>query len=217
MPYRAQPISVETYTLGELDTNCYLVWEEPSYEAILIDPGDAGDFLADQIRERKLHLSAILLTHGHFDHALGLLALRVTFPDVPICLHAEDEGLLARAQASAEHWLKHPVDPVPSATMNISESSQFHIGSQLLSVIATPGHTPGSCSFHISTPKQELLFTGDTLFKAGVGRTDFSYSKPLDLELSVQSLFDTFSADTVCFCGHGEVTTIGAEITGAQD
>lgn len=214
MPVAHTPFTVETYNLGELQTNCYLLWENESREALLIDPADSGDFLSQSVRELDLHLSAIVLTHGHFDHVLGLLELRLNFPDVPICLHPEDVPLLQRAQQSAEHWLKHAVDPVPHQTLAITEASVFTLGTHQIGVVETPGHTPGSICLSAQTNHAPLLFTGDTLFKDGVGRTDFSYSKPLQLELSIRKIFDTFPENTICFPGHGEPTTIGAEQVG---
>src|SRR3989344_2226342 len=166
-------------TLGELDTNCYLVWCPTTFETLIIDPADSGDFITETLLSRQLHPVAIILTHGHFDHVLGLLELKLNFP-VPIMMAKTDQFLLAQAARSAHHWLKHPVDPVPPADSFLKDGQKITFGHSMLTVMATPGHTPGSVCLH----NDDFILTGDTLFKDGVGRTDFHYSKPLQLAQS---------------------------------
>jgi hydroxyacylglutathione hydrolase len=198
-------LEIKPLTLGELQTNCYLAWESSSREAIVIDPADEGGFISEQILEQQLNVTGIVLTHGHFDHVLGLLELSLNFP-VPIYMHQEDQFLLENAASSALHWLKREVDPVPQATHFISENDMVMFGDISLSVLHTPGHTPGS----ISLVHEQVVFSGDTLFKGSVGRTDFTYASPLQLNDSLHKLF-TLPDDLTVLPGHGEPTTIGAE------
>lgn len=202
---------VETLPLGSLDTNCYIVWCPESLECVVIDPADSAQTIIDRLQTLSVKPVSILLTHGHFDHVLGLLELYLTF-DVPFYLHKNDLAIIRSAQKSAEHWLKQSCDPVPTPTHFLTEGSTFSFGTCELATIETPGHTPGSVSF-ISTPNannESLLFSGDTLFKDGVGRTDFNYSKPLELERSILKLLQLPAATRV-FPGHGQSTTIEAE------
>lgn len=191
-------LNVEALTLGDLDTNCYLVSCPVTAEVLIIDPADDGGYITDVILQRQLQPTGILLTHGHFDHVLGLLELKLNFP-VPVMLHAADDALLQRATESAKHWLKRVVDPVPPADQAIKDGDVIMIGKSWLKIIETPGHTPGS----IAAFNDSLLFTGDTLFKEGVGRTDFSYSNSKKLWQSVAKLRE-LSNSRRCWAGHGE-------------
>jgi hydroxyacylglutathione hydrolase len=193
-------LNVERWPLGELSTNCYLVWSSDHNEAIIIDPADNADFISERILELKLNPVAILLTHGHFDHVLGAFELKLNF-DLPIWLHPLDVPLLKQARSSAEHWLKHPVGPVPAADHFFEPNQDLHLENFPIKILPCPGHTPGSVAFLIDT----ALFTGDTVFKDGVGRTDFSYSSPSDLEHSLTQLLKLDPELTV-FPGHGEAT-----------
>jgi hydroxyacylglutathione hydrolase len=242
-------LKILSLSLGELNTNCYLAWCSQSLEAVIIDPADSGDFISEKISELGLKPQAILLTHGHFDHVLGTLEVKLNF-DLPIFLHSADWSLLKNAQSSARHWLKREVDPVPTPNHELKAGMELPLGELTISVIETPGHTQGSVSLSLpavvwtlysdttdhaevsiiskavdtsfkttksvsekahNQAKSPVLFTGDTLFKNGVGRTDFSYSQPMELERSLEKIFQ-LPANTLCLPGHGPQTTVGQEI-----
>lgn len=198
-------LAIKPLTLGDLQTNCYLVWCTRTFEAIVIDPADDGGFITDQILENQLQVKAIVLTHGHFDHVLGLLELKLNFP-VPILIHEADQFLLQNAVNSALHWLKREVDPVPMADDFLHEGDVVQFGQESLTVMETPGHTPGS----ISLFNEDVVFSGDTMFKGSVGRTDFKYASPIKLNESLHRLMTLPDTLTV-LPGHGEPTTIAAE------
>lgn len=207
-------IGIKPLTLGELDTNCYLVWCESTRECVIIDPADAGEAIVEEILSEQLKPTAILLTHGHFDHVLGSLTLKLSF-DLPMYLHPADGFLLEQAQQSAEHWLKHPVDPVPFADKDLSNGQTLQFGNVSLKVMHTPGHTPGSCTFfwqsrnkqadkeHFLFAESNILFCGDLIFANGVGRTDFRYSKKNELWRSIEMLRSEYKGSQ-CLAGHGE-------------
>jgi hydroxyacylglutathione hydrolase len=199
------PITIECLSLGALETNCYIVWCTQTLQAFVIDPADSGEVISSSIVEKGLELQAIILTHGHFDHVLGLLEVKLNF-NVPIYLHPADTGLLAQAQASAHHWLKRRVDPVPAAEVALAEGQRHPLGTTSLTVIETPGHTPGSVCLY----NDQVIFTGDTLFKGTIGRTDFSYSNPQHMVRSLHRLHQLPSHLQV-FPGHGSSTTLSAE------
>jgi glyoxylase-like metal-dependent hydrolase (beta-lactamase superfamily II) len=197
-------IQLHPYIVGPLATNCYLLYDDDSRDAILIDPGDEGDFLSEQIIARQLRLQGIFLTHGHYDHLLGLLPLILNFPNVPVYLHRADHFLFAQAEASAEYWSKDiPHDPLPPAAVLHDPSTQesTKIGSLSISTLSTPGHTPGSCCYYMR--ETGWLFSGDTLGEAGVSENMHRYSRPLDLAASRAQL-SHLPQETTVYPGHGE-------------
>ena len=189
-------LNIQTLTVGDLEANCYLVPDGD--ECIIIDPGDDADFITETITNQKLKPLAIILTHGHFDHVLGCLELKLNF-NLPIYLHKNDEKLYSSANRSAAHWLKKKTLKVPPIDQFIKEGDEIKIGSEKLKVIETPGHTPGSICLYDGTKN---LFTGDTLFADAVGRTDFSYSSPLQLTKSLDKL-SKLPKETIVYPGHG--------------
>ena len=199
-------LNIQTLTVGDLTANCYLVTDPATSDTLIIDPGDDADFITETIINQKLKPTAIILTHGHFDHVLGCLELKLNF-NLPIYLHQADAKLYTSANRSAAHWLKKKSLKVPPVDQFIKEGDEIKIGSEKLKVIETPGHTPGGISLYDGTKN---LFSGDTIFKDGVGRTDFSYSSPLQLTKSLDRLFK-LPGETTIYPGHGEPTTVGVE------
>lgn len=191
--------------LGEMSTNCYIVYCPKTREAVIIDPADEAEYITNVILENELHPKKILLTHGHFDHVLGLLELQLNF-DIPSFIHKNDLELIKTASQSAKHWLSHPVDPVPTPTNFFEENDVILFGECALKVMETFGHTKGSVSF-VSLGSNPMVFVGDTVFKDGVGRTDFSYSNPLQLMKSIDKLC-LLDEDTIVYSGHGEETKV---------
>lgn len=208
--YSFDDLEVMTLPLGALNTNCYILSIPSSGKAVVIDPADSGDFIAEQLVQNELQLEAILLTHAHFDHVLGLLELWLAMGEPPIYLHPEDRFLLKQAQKSAQYWLKRRVDPVPMATARYTEGDLLTLGEHQISVHHTPGHTPGSVSLYL--PQIKLLFSGDTLFQGTIGRTDFAYSQHADMQASLKKL-GQFPDDVLVLPGHEHSTTIGEEAT----
>jgi hydroxyacylglutathione hydrolase len=195
-------LQVETLTLGELATNCYIAWCPRTLQAVIIDPADSGDFISERILALQVQPIAILLTHGHFDHVLGLLEVKLNF-EVPIYLHPADNTLLANVRASTQHWLHRDPGPIPIADATLKANQRLKIGNESLEVMLTPGHTPGSVCFY----NKELIFTGDTLFADGVGRTDFAYSNPSELKKSLQKIV-ALPAHLPIYPGHGDSTRL---------
>lgn len=180
-------------SVGDLQTNCYLIWNE-SNDCYIIDPGDDADFISTEIIRLKLNPLAILLTHGHYDHCLACLELKLNF-NIPIYLNAKDSFLYKNAVRSSDYWsatkaLKQPpTSPFPK---------KITLGKETIQVILTPGHTPGSVCFY-NAPH---LIVGDTIFEDGIGRTDFSYSSPKDLNKSLAKIL-SYPKETLIYPGHG--------------
>lgn len=196
-------LTVQTLVAGDLATNCYLV--SNSGQCLIIDPGDDADYITQTILDQKLKPTAIILTHGHFDHVLGCLELKLNF-NLPIYLNEKDKKLYTSANQSALHWLKKKTLKVPPIDQFIKEGDKIKIGNEKLKVIETPGHTPGSICLYDG---KRNLFTGDTLFADSVGRTDFSYSKPLQLTESLEKIF-RLPGETIIYPGHGQAVLLSS-------
>lgn len=199
-------LTIKTLSLGEMATNCYIIIDEESREAVVVDPADSGETILDVILTEQLELRAVILTHGHFDHLLGLLSIYLSFPEIPILLHPEDIFLYNRATESAKHWLGHQVDPLPPAEIlsPLSEKTIVNLGKNQLSVLEIPGHTPGS----VAVLGQDWAVTGDLAFADGdVGRTDFQYSDQGQLNKSLEKLHK-FPEHWRIYPGHGASFTV---------
>jgi len=198
-------LNIETYQLGQLQANCYLI--SRGKDCLLIDPGDGADFILEQLARRSFVLKAVLVTHGHFDHIMAAGEIQLS-AKVPLMIDEKDFFLVKRLKESAKHFLDFEPEVVSPSPVVFLKERKYSLGFAKFEVIATPGHTPGGVCFYF--PKEKAVFTGDTLFKNAVGRTDFSYGKKTDLERSLLRLFE-LPEDTVIYPGHGEKTSVLAE------
>ena len=198
-------MKIVEFSLGELQTNCYFLVEENG--CLIIDPADDASFILEEIQRRKLNLKAILATHGHFDHLLAAGEIQLSIK-APLYIFKEDQFLVDRLNQTAQHFLRYnPHSIIPKNILYLKED-EFKILNFKFKIISTPGHTPGSCSFYFE--KDNIIFTGDTLFKDAVGRTDLSYSSKIDLNKSLKKLFK-LPEGTVVYPGHGESTILEEE------
>jgi len=202
-------LSYEKIVIGELETNCYLVWDEETKECLVIDPADDGVSISEEINNKKLKIKAIFLTHGHFDHCLGALDLKLIY-NVDFGCSKEDAFLLNRQDETAKHFLKKEIQ-VPNfikIDIDLDKTKEFQLGEEKIEVIKTLGHTPGSVCFY--NKKNKLLFSGDTLFAGCRGRTDFKYGSTEEIFKSLKKLMK-LKKETLVLPGHGEETTIERE------
>ncbi|MFZ5845540.1 MAG: MBL fold metallo-hydrolase [Patescibacteria group bacterium] len=200
---------LETLVVGQLATNCYLLMDLSSRQAVIIDPGDDAEYIAEYLERMRAEPIMILATHGHFDHLLAASFLQLTYK-VPFLISLADKFLVERMVATAFHFLGIRIDPPPKITGKLTPGQKMRCGNLTIGVVATPGHTPGSVSFALQEAK--ILFVGDLLFAGGaLGRTDFSYSQKTDLTKSLQKVF-TYPPETIIYPGHGAKTTIKDEI-----
>lgn len=198
-------INYDLIVVGPLETNCYLVYCSKSLEAVIIDPGAEAEKLFPIIHELGLRLKAILNTHGHIDHVGANRDFKEKF-GLPIYLHPADQALLQRSQQLELSLLLGAKEP-PAPDVNLADGDLIEFGHISLRVIHTPGHTPGSVSFL----GDNYLFSGDTLFCGGVGRTDLPGGSWRDLERSIREKILTLPDETVVLPGHGPATTVGEE------
>jgi len=212
-------MDITCLTVGELKTNCYLAIDSSSKKTLIIDPGNEADFISTTILEKKLQPQAILFTHGHYDHCLGALELKLNF-NIPIYLHQADLFLYKKAFESYLYWnstlrgstpTRQPTPlKLPPIDFFITDNQIINLGDSSLQVIHTPGHTPGSCCFLISPSvtsnlRSEIcLFTGDTLFSIGIGSTEHKYSSKSDLQSSLKKISDicNLKSETLIYPGH---------------
>lgn len=203
-------IQITRLVVGQMQENCYLLKDIKSEAILIIDPGDDASYIVDKITSLGGTPQGILATHGHFDHILATLELQLIY-SLPFLMNTADKFLLERMSETARHFLGVDIpEKPPVLTKELADSESISLGLTTIQIMYTPGHTPGSICAYI--PKENVLFAGDTIFANGaVGRTDFAYSKPLDLSVSINKLF-TLPGGTLVYSGHGEETTIGNEI-----
>lgn len=202
-------MKIEKLTVGQMSENCYIVIDEKTSECVIIDPGDDADYLSSMLTKWQVTPVAIIATHGHFDHIMAACALELMYV-IPFLLHTEDSFLLGNMASSAKHFLGiRAVDPPPTLTRSLKDGDTIAVGNHMLTVIHTPGHTPGSIC--LWDKEDNVVFVGDTIFaEGGVGRTDFSYSSPLSLAQSLKNIL-SMDEDISLLPGHGEETTVGRE------
>ena len=202
-------IKKEALVLGNLGTNCYIVWDEKTKEGLVIDPADDGVSISEEVESKGIKLVGIVMTHGHFDHCLGALDLKLIY-NVPIYLHSDDEFLMKRQDETAKYFLKIKNTPpnIIKIDRDLKLIKKIEFGEEYFEVIETPGHTPGSVCFY--SKNNNLLFSGDTLFKGERGRTDFKYGSTKKIFESIKKLMK-LPKETDVLSGHGEITTIGNE------
>ena len=191
-------LKVERLVVGQMQVNCYLVYDENTHEAIIVDPGEDDTYIIEKIQHLDLKPVKIIATHGHFDHILAAYSIQKTYK-IPCMVHKNDRFLVGQMASSANHFLgfkTHALPPVIDE--NIYNGVTVKIGNQYLDVIETPGHTPGSISLLDKT--RSFAIVGDLVFAGGgVGRTDFSYSNAQDLDRSLETLFSYPKKNSICY------------------
>jgi hydroxyacylglutathione hydrolase len=191
-------MKIQTFNVGMLSTNCYVVNCPKTQEAIIIDPGldvlSEAEQIVRYVVKSTLKVKFIVNTHGHADHIRGDGILKKKY-SVPVCIHAYDA-----------HFLTGLGENTQPANILLEDEELLKFGKVTLKVMHTPGHTPGS----ISLVGEKLVFTGDTLFAGGIGRTDLRGGSDRDMRLSLEKLL-RLPDNYVVYPGHGAVSMIGEE------
>lgn len=196
---------LKTLIVGPLETNCYILGDEKSKEAVVIDPGGDFEDIRRQLQELKLQVKHIILTHGHFDHTDALAQLkRATGAEVLI--HVRDAEMLSASGRSQPFFLQSGGGACP-ADRTLKERDKIQFGGHTLEVLHTPGHTPGGISLVID----KMVFVGDTLFCGSIGRTDLPGGSYRQLMDSIGDKLLAKGDDFVVYPGHGPSSTIGQE------
>jgi hydroxyacylglutathione hydrolase len=199
---------IETFPVGPLQCNCTILADEASGEAVVIDPGDEPDRILRALQTMKLKAMALLHTHAHFDHITGTRGVREA-TGAPIRLHAADFPLYdALPDQAALFGLRAGPALPPDAPLCDGDTIRF--GQFALRAIHTPGHTPGSTCFELQGDRS-VLFSGDTLFRRSVGRTDLWGGDTETILASIREKLFALPGDVPVVCGHGPSTTIEEE------
>jgi len=199
-------MTIKKYSLGQLQANCYFLIEDQN--CLIIDPADDASFILEELQRQQLNLVAMLATHGHYDHigATGEIQLSL---NIPLFILKEDQFLVDRLNETAKYFLGYDPHFIKPRIIRYLTKKEFKINNFQLAILDSPGHTPGGCCFYIK--KENALFSGDTLFKGAVGRTDLSYSSEDDLKRSLNKILE-LPAGTVVYPGHEEDTLIEDEL-----
>jgi hydroxyacylglutathione hydrolase len=197
---------LDHHVVGPLACNCYVVGDPLTRRAIVIDPGDDADVLAEGISTKGLVVEAIVATHAHFDHIVAAERLR-ELTGAPFYLHDSDRFLLDWMQTSGRLVLGIELPPPPAVDTAAAEGDVLVVGSAKLEVVHTPGHSPGS----ISLIADNAIFSGDTLFASSVGRTDLPGGDTQTLLRAIVEKLFTLDGNLPVYPGHGPATTLEHE------
>ena len=200
------PLKVEQYVVGPVQTNCYFAINDDTKEVLVIDPGASADQLAKKIRQEKLIPIAILLTHGHFDHAGGAEELAKHF-DIKIYAEEHEKETLDTPSLNLSDW--EGVQKTYHADVFLKNEQEIDLAGFHIRVFHTPGHTVGGCCYYF--PYQNVVFSGDTLFCTSVGRTDFPKGSAAQIIRSIKEKLLPLPDETTVYTGHNDITTIGTE------
>ena len=198
-------MKVETCIVGDLETNCYLVYDETTKKCLIIDPGADGDMIISDCENLELKPEAILLTHGHFDHIGAAKELSDEF-GIPIYAGEEEKDVLSDPRNNLSEAFSLPM--VLEVRHFLKDDERKLLAGLFFRVIKTPGHTKGGICFYF--PAESVLISGDILFNESYGRTDFPGGSMKEMISSIERLLE-LPDDVAVFPGHGPGTTIGWE------
>ncbi len=198
-------IKTEFILSGEFQENCYIVYDDTSKKAIIIDPGQDGKKVIDKIEKLKLKPELLINTHGHFDHTFSDDIIRQKY-NIPLAIHKDDTDMLSDAGKNFSTIIGEPVI-INKAEIIIEKEEIKETSFCKYSVIHTPGHSKGSVCILINN----VLFAGDTVFKNSIGRTDL-YGGNYDELISSLEKIKKLPADTIICSGHGPFTTLKDEL-----
>lgn len=197
---------VEQYCVGDVGTNCYFAINEETGEMLVIDPGDSAGMLAGKIREGGWKPQAVLLTHGHFDHAMAAEELAGMF-GIQVYAHEAEKETLEQPRLNVSAMIGRR--DVYHADVFVKDGQALELAGMECRVLHTPGHTEGGCCYYLE--KEKVLFSGDTLFCQSVGRTDFPGGSMSALVRGIKEKLMVLPDDVEVYPGHMGMTTIGSE------
>lgn len=197
-------MNIERMIIGAFAVNTYLIVDEDTNEAFVIDPGACPKELLQRLKGKKL--LGILLTHGHVDHIGGVTEL-IEAHHAPLYAGANERALLSDARLNLSGMMGVPLSL--KADVEVNDGDTIPFGKSTIRVLALPGHTAGGVGYLIG----DVLFSGDTLFQGSIGRTDFPTGDYETLIRSVEEKIFTLPDNTLILSGHGEKTTVGIEKT----
>jgi hydroxyacylglutathione hydrolase len=197
----------KVFPVGPLQCNCSIIGDEQTHEAMVIDPGDQIEGILEVLRQEKLTLKQIVITHAHIDHVGGAMKLKAA-TGAPILMNQNDYALLKMLDMQAA-WVGMRPPGAVEVDEAVSQGRVLKIGDISSNVIHTPGHTEGSICLYF--PEEKKLIAGDTLFAGSIGRTDLPGGSMEKIMRSLHTQLMALPDETEVVPGHGPATTIGEE------
>jgi hydroxyacylglutathione hydrolase len=199
-------VRIDQRTVGLFEENCYLLTDDQTNRAVLIDPGDEGDRIVEMVTAAGVTLDAIWLTHAHIDHIGAVAAVKRRF-DVPVHLHPLDLPYYTRLSARAAEMYGIDFEQPDGPDAELADGQEIACGTLRFQVMHVPGHAPGLVAF----TGDGVSFGGDLLFAGSIGRTDLPLGNPSDMTSSLARYMGTLADGVVVYPGHGPATSIGVE------
>lgn len=201
-------MQIHMLTLGPLATNCFIVADPQTLDAVIIDPADEADKILQIIRQENYTVQRILLTHAHFDHVMASKRVKAE-TKAPLYVHANEIGQLEHMQGIALMFGVHAKEPPAKHDATVDEGDIIEFGTIKLETYFTPGHSPGHVIF--VSHDEKIVFGGDCVFRGSIGRTDFPAGNHQELMASIRDKILTLDDDYKLHVGHGPSTTVGRE------
>ena len=199
-------LELQQCVLGPVYTNCYIAKNKETGEALIIDPADSPSKIELKVNAMGARPVAVLLTHGHFDHIMGVEAVREKY-QIPVYACRQEEEMLREPSVNMTDQMGKSCSIRPDVFLD--DLQVFEAAGFSIQMIHTPGHTKGSCCYYLKD--EDVLFSGDTVFYGSVGRTDFPGGSTAQIVRSLHKLVDSLPDETEVFPGHDASTTIGYE------
>ena len=199
---------LKTFVTGMLDNNNYLLIDEDSKEAVLVDCSEYLPEINDVLAKYSANLKYVLITHGHFDHILGINNLKKDFSKSQIIAPIEDKDLIEEVETFVDRFIGGlgKVE-VPNIDRYVSEDDELCLGKNEIKIISTPGHTKGGVCYFVD----DKIFSGDTIFLESVGRTDLPGGNFEQIKHSVEKVLNMFESSVEIYPGHGPLTSVEHE------
>ena len=199
-------IMIRSVTVSECYTNCYICMNKDTKEGFIVDPGDDELKISVNVSRLEMIPKAILLTHGHFDHIGAVNQLKERY-NIPVIVGAKEEKVLTDSRMNLSSMFGEPVKV--NGDKFLEDGENFQVAGFDIQYVLTPGHTPGSGCFYIED--EQVLFSGDTLFQASRGRTDFPGGSESDIIKSIKNKLLVLPGETEVYPGHMNITNIDSE------
>ena len=203
---------LEVVPVSMFASNCIIIGDETTKDAIVVDPGDEADKIISLLDKHGLHCRLIVLTHAHIDHAGGTAALHKK-TGAKVVLHEKDAFLFENLKMQANMFNLPYVPESCSFEASLQEGEKIQWGNLTADILHTPGHSPGSVTLSLSHDGKSYLICGDTLFMGSIGRTDIWGGNHEEIMASIKNKLLKFPDETIVVPGHGPTTTIGREKT----
>ena len=199
-------MKIEKFVLGAMQTNCYLILNEETKEVIVVDPAICPDYMLSHVRSHGYIPRAVLLTHAHFDHVMGIEDWVKEF-QIPVYLHEEEKEILADSKLNLSKYFGKEYGYTDVQT--VKDGEVLKVANFDFQVIHTPGHTKGGCCYY--EEKEAVLISGDTLFHTSIGRSDFPTGNMATLIKSIKERLFVLPGDVMVYPGHNSLTCIADE------